>query len=87
MLGVRLDEGLEKRLASLAEKTQRSKSYHAKEALRRYIQQEEAKEQAKQETLSRWQAYQESGEVVSSEAVTDWLNSWGEDKESQCPVK
>ncbi|MGS2724887.1 CopG family ribbon-helix-helix protein [Porticoccus sp. GXU_MW_L64] len=87
MLGVRLDENLEQRLTALAEKTHRSKSHHAKEALRRYIQQEEAKEQARQETLERWEAYQETGEVVSNDAMTQWLDSWGDPKESACPVK
>ncbi len=57
MLGVRLDEQLEARLSALAEKTNRSKSYHTKEALKRYIEQEESKEYEKQETLARWERY------------------------------
>ncbi len=87
MLGVRLDELLEARLNALSERTHRSKSYLAKEALTRYIEQEEAKESEKQETLARWENYQESGEVVSNEDVMDWLDSWGSDQEKSCPVK
>jgi RHH-type transcriptional regulator, rel operon repressor / antitoxin RelB len=37
MLGVRLDEDTEKRLSELAEKTNRSKSYYAKEAIKHYL--------------------------------------------------
>lgn len=87
MLDVRLDEEMEARLDALAEKTHRSKNHLAKEALTRYIEQEEAKEFEKQETLARWKKYQETGEVVSNAEVMDWLDSWGTDQEKPCPVK
>lgn len=87
MLGVRLDEDLEHRLAALAERTHRSKSHHAKEALKRYIEQEEAKEEADRETLARWEAYKENGEFVSNQSVIDWLDSWGTEQEKPCPEK
>jgi len=87
MLGVRLDEQLEQRLNALAKKTHRSKSYLAKEALIRYIEAEEAKDYEKRETLERWEAYQETGEVVSNDAMMEWLDSWGTDEEKSCPVK
>lgn len=87
MLGVRIDDEMEQRLSALAERTQRSKSYHAKEAIRRYIEQEEAQERIKQDTLSRWETYQETGEGVSDDAVMEWLDSWGEEDEKPCPIK
>jgi predicted transcriptional regulator len=87
MLGVRLDKELEQRLAALAEKADRSKSYLAKVALRRYIEQEEAKAYEKQETLARWERYQETAEVVSNDSVMMWLDSWGSDNEKPCPTK
>lgn len=87
MLGVRLDEQLEQRLTALAEKTHRSKSYLAKEALLRYLDAEETKEREKHLALARWEQYQETGELVSNEAMVDWLDSWGTDQEKPCPVK
>ena len=87
MLGVRLDEELEIRLAKLADKKQRSKSYIAKEALKKYIKDEEIKESENQETLARWELYQETGEVVSNDDMMDWLDSWGAKQEKPCPVK
>jgi len=87
MLGVRLDEQLEERLSALAEKTNRSKSYLAKEALRRYIDQEEGKAYEIQETLARWERYQETGEVVSNDSMMECLDAWGSDHETPCPVK
>ena len=87
MLGVRLDNELESRLSALSERTHRSKSYHAKEALKRYIEEEEAREQINQETLSRWETYKENGQVVSNDVVMDWLDSWGSEQEKPCPGK
>lgn len=87
MLGIRLDEQLERRLNALAEKTNRPKSYIAKEALKRYLEQEEINEYEKQLAFSRWEHYQETGEAISHDAVADWLDSWGSDQEKPCPVK
>mgnify|MGYP001346099572 CR=1 FL=1 len=87
MLGVRLDEQLESRLSALAAKTKRSKSFLAKEALTRYIEEEERKEYENELTLARWEEYQETGETVDNDAMMDWLESWGTDQEKSCPVK
>ena len=85
MLGVRLEPELEQRLAVLAKKTKRSKSYLAKEALRRYIDQLETLEKQRQETLERWEAYEQTGETIDHDAMVEWLESWGDDKENSCP--
>lgn len=87
MLGVRLDEQLESRLNVLAKKTQRSKSFLAKQALIRFIEEEERKQRENDLTLARWQEYQETGEEIDQQSVDQWLNSWGSEKETTCPVK
>ena len=87
MLGVRLDKQLENRLTALSTKTRRSKSYLAKEALRRYIAEEELKHQENEIALARWEEYEESGEVVANLDVIEWLESWGEENEKPCPEK
>ena len=87
MLGVRLDEDLENRLAALAAKTQRSKSFLAKEALTRYIEVEERKQRENELTMARWEEYQETGETVSNDAMMEWLESWGDEQEKPCPEK
>ncbi|MDX2507829.1 MAG: ribbon-helix-helix protein, CopG family [Gammaproteobacteria bacterium] len=86
MLGVRLEPELEQRLAVLAKKTKRSKSYLAKEALRHYIDQMEAQEKRRQETLERWEAYEQTGETIEHDAMVNWLESWGDNKEKACPT-
>ena len=85
MLGVRLEPEPEQRLAVLAKKTKRSKSYLAKEALRRYIDQLETQEKQRQETLERWEAYEQTGETIDHDAMVEWLESWGNDEENSCP--
>ena len=87
MLGVRLSDQLENRLNSLSEKMQRSRSFIAKQALERYISEEELKEKESKEVLSRWENYKETGEVIGNEVIEDWLDSWGTDKEKACPSK
>lgn len=87
MLGVRLDEQLENRLNRLAKKTRRSKSFLAKEALALYIDREEHKQRENELMLSRWEDYQETGESVNNEQMTEWLESWGTEQEQPCPVK
>ncbi|MDZ7783918.1 MAG: CopG family transcriptional regulator [Halioglobus sp.] len=87
MLGVRLGEQLEKRLSALAAKKQRSKSFIAKEALTRYIEDEERKQRENELTLARWNEFQETGESISNESMMNWLESWGTEQEKPCPVK
>ena len=87
MLGVRLDEQLENRLNALAKKSQRSKSFIAKEALVRYIEAEELKQRENELTVARWEEYQETGETISHESMVEWLETWGTDQEKPCPVK
>ncbi|NQY65411.1 MAG: ribbon-helix-helix protein, CopG family [Alteromonadaceae bacterium] len=82
MFDVILDSELENRLAALAERTHRSISHHAKIALERYIEQEEAKERADSESLLRWEAYKEDGEFINNQSVMNWLDTWGTDQET-----
>ncbi|HED35840.1 MAG TPA: ribbon-helix-helix protein, CopG family [Gammaproteobacteria bacterium] len=85
MLGVRLEAELEQRLSVLSEKTRRSKSFLAKEALREYMDRLEAQELRKQETLERWETYQQTEEYISHDDMVDYLESWGSDSEKACP--
>lgn len=86
MLGVRLEPDLEQRLTVLAEKTKRSKSFLAKEALRDYLDRLETQERRRQETLQRWEAYEQNGETIPHKVMEDWLETWGEDEEKECPI-
>lgn len=45
-----------------------------KEAIARYLEQEEYNERLKQETIARWQEA-ENGKIVSHQAVVTWLDT------------
>jgi predicted transcriptional regulator len=82
---VKLDDELKSRIQQLADKRHRSAHWIMREAIREYVVREEARESFKQEALSSWTAYQESGRHLTGEEVSDWLNTWGTDKETEMP--
>jgi RHH-type rel operon transcriptional repressor/antitoxin RelB len=52
MLGIRLDPELERRLEALARQTGKSKSYHAREALQRYLMENRLPAEARRQSVS-----------------------------------
>jgi predicted transcriptional regulator len=81
---VKLDPAIRDRLERLGEVKHRSPHWLMKEAITRYLEQEEYNEQLNQETLARWHEA-EQGKVVSHQAVNQWLDTWGADEESDRP--
>ncbi|TBU99142.1 CopG family ribbon-helix-helix protein [Stutzerimonas kirkiae] len=72
---VRLQPELEEKLAEMAEKLQRSKSWLINQALREFFERQ-AQEQARwQETLEAMESVAQ-GRAVSGTAVHEWLQSW-----------
>ena len=55
------------------------------EAIRDYVNREEAMEDFKQEALASWTAYRETGRHLTGQEVRDWLVSWGTEKETNIP--
>ena len=81
---VKLDADIQDRLYRLSELKHRSPHWLMKEAIVRYLEQEEYNEQLNRDTLARWQEA-EQGKVVSHHAVSKWLDTWGTDEESGRP--
>ena len=81
---VKLEPGVKKRLDRLGKLKQRTPHWLMKEAIIRYIEEEEYAEKLKQETVSRWQEA-ETGKTVSHKAMLKWLESWGTEHESGRP--
>ena len=82
---VKLDDVLKKRIQHLADLRHRSAHWIMCEAIRDYVEREEAMESFKLEALASWTAYQETGRHLTGQEVRDWLNSWGTDKETKIP--
>jgi RHH-type rel operon transcriptional repressor/antitoxin RelB len=80
-LSIRLDAAVKKRLDALANRSKRSKSFLAAEAIAAYVDAED------------WQVAEigegikelDSGQTVSHEAVSKWLRSWGKPGEGKAP--
>lgn len=84
-MGVKLDEQTRERLKRLGELKRRTPHWIMREAILTYLDREEQKELEKKEDLERWQRYETSGRHISHEAVEAWLQTWGTEKESECP--
>jgi len=82
---VKLDDKLKSRIQQLADLRHRSAHWIMCEAIRDYVDREEAREDFKREALASWTAYQETGRHLTGQEVRDWLNSWGTAKEARIP--
>jgi predicted transcriptional regulator len=82
---VKLDDELKKRIQHLADVRQRSSHWIMREAIRDYVEREEARESFKQEAMASWTAYQETGQHLTGQEARDWLDTWGTDKETEVP--
>ena len=81
---VKLDLEIKDRLERLGKVKHRSTHWLMKEAITCYLEQEEYHEALNRETLARWQET-EQGKMVSHQAVSKWLDTWGTDEESDRP--
>lgn len=82
---IKIDDDLKRRVQSLAGLRQRSAHWLMREAIRQYVEREEARERFKQEALASWTAYQETGRHLTGQEVRTWLNGWGTDDEEAAP--
>jgi predicted transcriptional regulator len=84
-VSVKLDEAEQKRLRALSQARSRSSHYLMREAIRQYLDREEARESFKQEALAAWTEYQEAGLHLTGREVAAWLDSWGSDRRKKTP--
>ena len=78
---LRLDEDVKNALEAEAVKADRSASYLAAKAITDML----AAKQAKAKAIEQALAEAEKGEFISENAMTQWVNSWGTDKELSPP--
>jgi len=81
-----IDEALKNRLEQLAELRRRPAQSIIGEAIRQYVDREEARESFKNDAMASWAAYQETGRHLTGEEVRAWLNSWGGDGDKAAPA-
>jgi len=82
---VKLDDNLKGRIQHLANLRHRSAHWIMREAIKDYVDREEARENFKQEALDSWTSYQETGRHLTGKEVSSWLKGWGTDDEKEIP--
>lgn len=82
---VKLDDDMKSRIQHLADIRNRSAHWIMREAIRDYVEREEARENFKQEALASWTAYKETGRHLTGQEVRNWLSNWGTDEEGEIP--
>lgn len=81
LISVRVPKETAEKLSTLAQATDRSKSYLAAQAIEEYLLAQEWQIKAVQEGLQDVAA----GRTVSHDKVKEWLQSWGTDHEQEMP--
>jgi predicted transcriptional regulator len=82
---IKIDDELKGRVQRLAGLRQRSPHWIMREAIAQYVEREEAREAFKQEALASWTAYRETGRHLTGQEVRTWLNTWGDEAETELP--
>ncbi len=85
-ISVKLDADTRTRVENLAEARQRTAHWVMREAITQYVDREERREAFRQDTLTAWEEYRETGLHASAAEVDDWLASWGTENELPAPV-
>lgn len=80
-LSIRIDSETKKRLDALSKRSKRSKSFLAAEAITAFVESEEWQLGEVQQGIGDV----DSGETVSHEKVSKWMNSWGKTGETKAP--
>ncbi len=84
-MAIKITDADRERLKRLGDVKKRTAHWLAKEAISQYLEREEASELFKQETVARWEEFNQTGRSISDKAVKEWLDSWGTDKELKSP--
>lgn len=84
-VSVKLDEEMRERIQSLAESKQRSAHWIMREAIRTYVEKEEARRSFIADGEEGLREYRETGLHVTWEEVERWMSTWGTDDEQDPP--
>lgn len=83
--GIKLDPATRERLKALGKLKKRAPHFLMKEAIASYLEREERYERERREDAERWEKYQLTGEAVSHERATAWLEELAQGKAAPCP--
>ena len=84
-VSVKLDEALKDRVRHLAASQRRSAHWIMQEAIRQYVEREEAREGFYAEALAAWAEYRETGQHLTGAETREWLRGWGTEEDHDAP--
>jgi predicted transcriptional regulator len=70
---LKLETDVKDRLQKLAETRRRSSNWLMGEAIREFVDREEAREKFRQDGITAWEQYSRTGKHVTAEAADAWL--------------
>jgi predicted transcriptional regulator len=82
---IKLDDETNSRLKALAHQRNRSAHWLVRDALDRYLVEEERYEREKAEDLAEYEDYQLTGKAIDNETVVSWLNELANGKKTAWP--
>lgn len=82
---LKIDDEMQGRIRTLAARRDRSPDSIVEEAIRHYVEREEACESFRQEALDALAAYRENGRHLTAAETTSWLETWGSEQERGRP--
>jgi predicted transcriptional regulator len=82
---IKIDDELKGRVRHLAGLRDRSPHWIMREAIKQYVDREEARESFLEEARSSWADYQATGMHLTGEEVARWLADWGTDRDKGMP--
>jgi predicted transcriptional regulator len=82
---VKIDDELKGRIQHLAGLRRRSAHWIMREAIRHYVEREEARESARQEAMASWTDYRDTGRHLTGRETRAWLAKWGSAAETELP--
>ena len=82
---IKLDDETSNRLKALAQQRSRSAHWLVRDALQRYLIQEERYEREKAEDLAEYEDYLLTGKALDNDIVASWLNELASGKKTSWP--
>lgn len=85
-VAVKIDSEMRERMKRLAARRRRTQHWLMRDAIREYVEREEARDTFLQQARDAWQEYRETGLHASADEVLAWLDTWGGESETAAPA-
>ncbi len=85
-LSIKLESSYKDRLSHLAVAKKRTSHALAREAIQRFVEQEETQESNRREAIASYEEYLETGLHITLDEADNWMETWGTDNEKEMPI-